>query len=149
MRRIIVVGASLAGHQAARCLRDLGYDGDLTVLGAEVHRPYDRYPLSKAYLTGDLERRGLEIEPRDLDVDWRLGQTATGLDLAGRYITIDGAYRAHFDGLVVATGSRPRLPFSIVAMSRACLYYGPSRTARRSGPLSRVEGRGWWSLAAG
>ena len=113
MRRIIVVGASLAGHQAARCLRDLGYDGDLTVLGAEVHRPYDRYPLSKAYLTGDLERRGLEIEPRDLDVDWRLGQTATGLDLAGRYVTIDEADRAHFDGLVVATGSRPRLPFSI------------------------------------
>ena len=113
MRRVLVVGGSLAGHQAAKCLRDLGYDGDLTVLGTEAHRPYDRYPLSKAFLTGDLDRSGLEIEPRDLDVDWRLGQTATGLDLAGRYVTIDGADRAHFDGLVVATGSRPRVPFPV------------------------------------
>jgi len=84
MRRVTVVGGSLAGHQAAACLRGLGYDGDLTVVGAEVHRPYDRYPLSKSYLTGDLDRSGLDIEPRDLDVDWRLGQTATGVDLAGR-----------------------------------------------------------------
>jgi 3-phenylpropionate/trans-cinnamate dioxygenase ferredoxin reductase component len=113
MRRVIVVGGSLAGHQAATCLRGLGYDGDLTVLGAEVHRPYDRYPLSKAYLTGELDRRGLEIEPCDLDVDWRFGQTATGLDLAGRYVIVDGGERAHFDGLVVATGSRPRIPFSV------------------------------------
>jgi NADPH-dependent 2,4-dienoyl-CoA reductase/sulfur reductase-like enzyme len=113
MKRILVVGGSLAGHEAAKCLRGLGYDGDLTVLGAEVHRPYDRYPLSKAYLTGDLDRSGLEIEPRDLDVDWRLGQTATGLDLAGRYVTVDGVERAHFDGLAVATGSRPRIPFSV------------------------------------
>ena len=113
MRRIIVVGGSLAGHQAARWLRVLGFDGELTVLGAEVHRPYDRYPLSKAYLAGDLDRSGLEIEPHDLDVRWRLGQAATGLDLAGRYVTIDEADRAHFDGLVVATGSRPRVPFSV------------------------------------
>jgi 3-phenylpropionate/trans-cinnamate dioxygenase ferredoxin reductase component len=68
MRRIIVVGGSLAGHQAARWLRVLGFEGELTVLGAEVHRPYDRYPLSKAYLAGDLDRSGLEIEPHDLDV---------------------------------------------------------------------------------
>ena len=113
MRRIIVVGGSLAGHQAARWLRVLGFDGELTVLGAEVHRPYDRYPLSKAYLAGDLDRSGLEIEPHDLDVRWRLGQAATGLDLAGRYVSIDEADRAQFDGLVVATGSRPRVPFSV------------------------------------
>jgi NADPH-dependent 2,4-dienoyl-CoA reductase/sulfur reductase-like enzyme len=113
MRRIIVVGASLAGHQAAKCLRGLGYHGQLTIIGAEVHRPYDRYPLSKGYLAGELERGGLDIEPGDLDVDWRLGRTATGLDLAGRYVTIDAADRAPFDGLVVATGSRPRVPFAL------------------------------------
>lgn len=113
MRRVLVVGGSLAGHQAAQCLRGLGYAGDLTVIGAEVHRPYDRYPLSKAFLAGALDRSGLEIEPRALDVDWRLGQTATGLDLAGRYVILDEGDRVYFDGLVVATGSRPRLPFSI------------------------------------
>src|SRR4051812_13355776 len=112
MKRVLVVGGSLAGHQAAKCLRGLGFAGDLMVLGAEVHRPYDRYPLSKAFLTGELDRDRLEIERGDLDVDWRLGQTATGLDLAGRYVTIDGGDRACFDGLVVATGSRPRVPFS-------------------------------------
>ena len=113
MRRIIVVGGSLAGHQTARWLRVLGFEGELTVLGAEAHRPYDRYPLSKTYLAGDLDRNGLEIEPHDLDVRWRFGQAATGLDLAGRYVTINETDRAHFDGLVVATGSRPRVPFSV------------------------------------
>ena len=113
MKRIYIVGGSLAGHHAAKCLRELGYDGDLTLVGAEAHRPYDRYPLSKAFLSGDLDRRALDIEPRDLEIHWRLGQTATGLDLARRYLTIDGVDRAHFDGLVVATGSRPRVPRSM------------------------------------
>ena len=109
MKHIIVVGGSLAGHQTAKCLRDLGYAGDLTVYGAEAHGPYDRYPLSKSYLTGELHRSGLDIEPRDLDVDWELGRRATGLDLAGRRVTIDNREQARFDGLVVATGSRPRV----------------------------------------
>ncbi len=87
MKRIIVVGGSLAGHEAAQCLRSLGFEGQLTVVGAEIHRPYDRYPLSKAYLADELERAGLDIAPEDLDVDWRLGKPATGLDLAGRYVT--------------------------------------------------------------
>jgi NADPH-dependent 2,4-dienoyl-CoA reductase/sulfur reductase-like enzyme len=113
MKRILIVGGSLAGQQAATCLRELGYDGDLTLVGAEAHRPYDRYPLSKAFLSGDLDRQGLDIEPHDLEVNWRLGQTATGLNLAGRYATIDDAGRAYFDGLVVATGSRPRVRFPV------------------------------------
>jgi NADPH-dependent 2,4-dienoyl-CoA reductase/sulfur reductase-like enzyme len=113
MRRIIVVGASLAGHQAAKSLRDLGFDGQLTILGAESHRPYDRYPLSKDYLARRLERDGLDIDSLDLDVEWRLGQTASGLDLDGRFVVIDEVERARFDGLVVATGSRPRVPFPL------------------------------------
>jgi NADPH-dependent 2,4-dienoyl-CoA reductase/sulfur reductase-like enzyme len=113
MRSIIVVGASLAGHQAAKSLRSSGYDGALTILGAEVHRPYDRYPLSKSYLAGEVERSGLDIAAGDLDVDWRLGQTATALDLASRSVTVDDGDRISFDGLVVATGSRPRVPFPI------------------------------------
>lgn len=109
MRHIVVVGGSLAGHHTARCLRALGYAGDLTVYGAEVHGPYDRYPLSKSFLSGDLHRNGLDIEPRDLDVDWQLGRRATGLDLEGRRVAIDDTDHARFDGLVVATGSRPRV----------------------------------------
>jgi 3-phenylpropionate/trans-cinnamate dioxygenase ferredoxin reductase component len=113
MKRIVIIGGSLAGHGAASCLRELGYDGDLTLVGAEAHPPYDRHPLSKAFLSGDLDRKGLEIEPHDLAITWRLGQTATGLNLAGRYATIDDGRRAYFDGLVVATGSRPRVRFPV------------------------------------
>jgi len=126
LRRIVVVGASLAGHQVAVQLRALGFDGELTVFGAEPHRPYDRYPLSKAFLSGELDRAGLDIEPGDvgtdragldsepgdLDIEWCLGQQVTGLDLTRRSITVNGR-RAPFDGLVVATGSRPRVPATL------------------------------------
>lgn len=113
MKRILVVGGSLGGHHAARCLREFGFDGDLTLIGSEFHRPYDRYPLSKAFLSGTVDETGLGIEPCDLDIDWRLGQTATALDLADRCVIIDGVDRTPFDGLVVATGSRPRVPGSL------------------------------------
>ena len=116
VRRIVVVGASLAGHQVAVRLRGLGYDGELTVFGAETHEPYDRYPLSKAFLSGDLDRAGLDIETGDPDlecgalgIEWCLGQRVTGLDLSKQSITVNGR-QAPFDCLVVATGSRPRVP---------------------------------------
>lgn len=110
LRRVVVVGASLAGHQVATRLRSLGYDGELTVFGAETHRPYDRYPLSKAYLSGEVDEGGLALEPGHLDIEWCLGRRVTGLDLATRSITVDGRQQVPFDSLVVATGSRPRVP---------------------------------------
>jgi 3-phenylpropionate/trans-cinnamate dioxygenase ferredoxin reductase component len=113
LRRVVVVGASLAGHQVATRLRGLGYDGELTVFGAEAHQPYDRYPLSKTFLAGDVDEAGLAIEPGQLDIEWCLGQCVTGLDLPSRSITVDGGQRVPFDGLVVATGSRPRVPTSL------------------------------------
>ena len=108
MRRIVVVGASLAGHHAAASLRSLGYAGELTVIGSELHPPYDRYPLSKAFLTGDTDRGGLDIPTEVPGVDWRLGSAATGLDLEGRVVVLDTHERVPFDGLVVASGSRAR-----------------------------------------
>lgn len=108
MRRIVVVGASLAGHHAAESLRRLGYDGEVTVIGSERHRPYDRYPLSKAFLNGETDREGLDLSSEVADVDWRLGSAATSLDLEGRVVGLDGQEPIPFDGLVVASGSRPR-----------------------------------------
>lgn len=113
LRRVVIVGASLAGHQVATRLRGLGYDGELTVFGAETHQPYDRYPLSKTFLSGDVDEAGLAIEPGQLDIEWCLGQWVTGLDLASRSITVEGGQRVPFDRLVVATGSRPRVPTSL------------------------------------
>jgi NADPH-dependent 2,4-dienoyl-CoA reductase/sulfur reductase-like enzyme len=108
MKRIVVVGGSLAGHHAAGTLRRLGYDGALTVIGSESHRPYDRYPLSKAFLADETDRQGLDI-PTDIpDVAWRLGSAATGADLGDGFVVVDHRERIPFDGLVVASGARPR-----------------------------------------
>jgi NADPH-dependent 2,4-dienoyl-CoA reductase/sulfur reductase-like enzyme len=108
MRHVVVVGASLAGHHAAATLRTLGYDGHVTVIGSEHHAPYDRYPLSKAFLSGDTDRQGLDLPTGVTGVDWRLGATATGLDLGRRVVVLDGQEQMPFDGLVVASGSRAR-----------------------------------------
>ena len=89
MRSIVVVGASLAGLHAARALRRDGFDGPLTLVGAEVHRPYDRPPLSKQVLAGDWEPERIALlNDRDdaLDLTWCLGTPAAGLDVAARRI---------------------------------------------------------------
>jgi len=106
---IVVVGASLAGHSAAHALRREGYAGRLTILGAESRHPYQRPPLSKQLLAGDftVERCALRIDAA-LDADWRLGREARCLDIRLREIELAGGERVPFDGLVIATGARPR-----------------------------------------
>jgi len=111
-RTIVVVGASLAGLRAAETLRREGYDGRLVLVGAEYHLPYDRPPLSKELLAGEWEPDQIALRKQpydDLDLDLRLGRRATHLDVANGVIELDdGAESFGFDGLVVATGSRPR-----------------------------------------
>ncbi len=113
-RRIVVVGGSLAGLRAAEELRHRGFAGSITVVGDEAREPYDRPPLSKQVLAGDwpLERTALSVTHPDglagLDLDWRLGARATGLDLPGRRVQVAGGDDVAFDGLVIATGARPR-----------------------------------------
>ena len=88
-KRVVVVGASLAGLRAAEELRRLGFDGELAVVGAEAHLPYDRPPLSKDFLAGeaDAEDLALRRQPYDeLALEWHLGVRATGLDLAARTV---------------------------------------------------------------
>jgi NADPH-dependent 2,4-dienoyl-CoA reductase/sulfur reductase-like enzyme len=107
--RTVVVGASLAGLRAAESLRRGGYDGRLTVLGAERHRPYDRPPLSKQILTGKAGPEALPLRmDDDLDLDWQLGVQATHLDLDRRRVEVAGGDDVPFDRLVIATGAHPR-----------------------------------------
>lgn len=104
--RIVVVGASLAGLRAARTLREEGFEGTLTLVGAEPHLPYNRPPLSKAVLDGDddVSLPGAE----ELGADWLGGREAVRLDTAARIVTLDDGTGLPYDGLVIATGARPR-----------------------------------------
>ena len=112
MSRILVVGASAAGLAVVETLRREGYDGTLTLVGDEPHAFYDRPPLSKQILASQWEPGKLALRaPADLDaldLDLRLGAAATGLDLAGRTVRLADGGQLSYDGLVVATGVRPR-----------------------------------------
>jgi 3-phenylpropionate/trans-cinnamate dioxygenase ferredoxin reductase subunit len=107
---VTVVGASLAGVATVRALRGRGFDGRITVVGAEPHAPYDRPPLSKAFLTAPDEPRPdpLLQEGEELDVEWRLGVRAVALDPASRTVTLQDGTRLRSDAVVLATGARAR-----------------------------------------
>jgi 3-phenylpropionate/trans-cinnamate dioxygenase ferredoxin reductase subunit len=116
LRTVVVVGASLAGLRAAEGLRRQGHDGHVVLIGAEAHEPYDRPPLSKQLLAGDLEPDQIALRRAgydDLDLDLELGVRATHLDVAARVVSVDRGdgvdHAVAFDGLVIATGSTPRL----------------------------------------
>ncbi|NNG88930.1 FAD-dependent oxidoreductase [Streptomyces sp. NHF165] len=106
------MGASLAGLYAAMALREHGYDGRLVIVGAEHHRPYDRPPLSKEFLTGAVTADRLALadaeEIAELDGDWLLGTRAEGLDPPDRAVVLEGGRRVRTDGVVLATGAVPR-----------------------------------------
>ncbi len=107
-----MVGASLAGLRAVETLRRRGFDGRISVVGAESTLPYDRPPLSKEILQGKWEPERTRLRDpasyEELDVDWRLGVRATGLDPDARELELDGARKLGFDRLLIATGASPR-----------------------------------------
>jgi 3-phenylpropionate/trans-cinnamate dioxygenase ferredoxin reductase subunit len=111
VRAVVIVGASLAGLSAAKALRRQGFDGTITLIGDEPHRPYQRPPLSKQLLAGTWDRARLDLPDRgDLRLDWILGTPAASLDLARREVMLRDGRRVRFDGLVIATGARARKP---------------------------------------
>ncbi|WP_181874422.1 NAD(P)/FAD-dependent oxidoreductase, partial [Marinitenerispora sediminis] len=112
MRAVTVVGASLAGLTAVRSLRRHGFDGRITVVGAERHRPYDRPPLSKDVLLGKAAVADLALhddeEEAELAAEWVLGRPAVALDPRRRSVRLAGGREVVSDGVVVATGAAPR-----------------------------------------
>ncbi|GIF19315.1 NADPH-dependent 2,4-dienoyl-CoA reductase/sulfur reductase-like enzyme [Actinoplanes tereljensis] len=112
MNRIVIVGASAAGLAAAETLRREGFGGSLTLIGEEIEPPYDRPPLSKQILASTWDAERLALRTLDqltaLRLDLRLGARAIGLDQKERTIRLADGTDVPYDGLIVATGVRPR-----------------------------------------
>jgi len=113
-QHIAIVGAGPAGSTAAKTLRDEGFDGTVTLLGAERHRPYMRPPLSKHYLRGEADRESVFLELadwyRDNEIDLQLDTTVTALDASAHTLNFANAAPLQFDSLLLAMGSTPRHP---------------------------------------
>ncbi|MEV4357256.1 FAD-dependent oxidoreductase [Nonomuraea sp. NPDC049625] len=109
---VLVAGASAAGLATVEALRRKGYEGRVTVLGAEPHLPYDRPPLSKQILSGSWEPERARLRPpatlSALNAEFVLGDPATGLDVSSRTVRTASGRVLSADAVVVATGLRPR-----------------------------------------
>ncbi|MGW4335912.1 NAD(P)/FAD-dependent oxidoreductase [Rhodococcus koreensis] len=109
----LIVGFGAAGLSAAEALRRSGYSGALTILSGENHRPYDRPPLSKGYLTGSIPAVRLELATESriaaLDATIKYGTKAVALDTQIRTVTDSQGVHHPYNNLVIATGVRPRL----------------------------------------
>jgi 3-phenylpropionate/trans-cinnamate dioxygenase ferredoxin reductase component len=108
----VIVGAGLAGAKAAETLRAEGFDGRVVLIGTERERPYERPPLSKDYLRGEVGRERLHVHEEghyaEHEIELRLGCAAAGLDTSAQRVTLDDGERVRYDKLLLATGAEPR-----------------------------------------
>jgi 3-phenylpropionate/trans-cinnamate dioxygenase ferredoxin reductase subunit len=110
VRRVVIVGASLGGASAAVALREQGFDGELTLVGAELHLPYERPPLSKAVLTGEHDEPDWVADSSfygENGIDLRRGVLVTSIRRSDG-VVVAGADELHYDRLLLATGAEPR-----------------------------------------
>jgi 3-phenylpropionate/trans-cinnamate dioxygenase ferredoxin reductase component len=117
MSDVVIIGAGQAGVAVAAKLRSLGHDGAITLVGEETSPPYQRPPLSKGYLLGEMGAERLWLRAPEFYVEQnialRLGAPVTGVDATARTVTVDGDV-LRYDHLVLTTGSIPRrLPAAI------------------------------------
>jgi 3-phenylpropionate/trans-cinnamate dioxygenase ferredoxin reductase component len=117
MRTIVIIGAGQAGAVVAAKLRSLGFDGALTIIGDEPHAPYERPPLSKDYLMGEMPAERLRLRSPEFwaeqNITLRLGQSVTSIDTVAQTVTLGGEVLP-YDELALTTGSTPRrLPAAI------------------------------------
>jgi 3-phenylpropionate/trans-cinnamate dioxygenase ferredoxin reductase component len=110
--RFVIVGASLAGAKAAEALRKDGFDGEVTLIGEEGERPYERPPLSKQYLRGEEGPEKLFVHKEGYydaaGIELRLGQTVASIDVDGRAVVLGSGERLPYTSLLLTTGAGPR-----------------------------------------
>jgi 3-phenylpropionate/trans-cinnamate dioxygenase ferredoxin reductase component len=112
LENIVIVGGGLAGAKTAQALRDHGYTGAITLVGAETHLPYERPPLSKSYLAGHSEFDEAVVHSGEWydenNVSLRLGVRVTAIDADTHQVTLDDGTSLGYDKLLLATGAVPR-----------------------------------------
>jgi 3-phenylpropionate/trans-cinnamate dioxygenase ferredoxin reductase subunit len=149
----VIVGAGLAGAKAAEELREAGFEGRVVLVGEEGVRPYERPPLSKDYLRGELEREKIFVHEEsfygDHEIELMAGRSAVGLDPDGGELELDGGERLAFDRLLLATGAEPR-KLTIPGAELDGIHYlrsvGSSEAIRarlEAGGKAVVVGAGW------
>lgn len=142
VERVVIAGAGLAGLRTAEELRAKGYAGGVVLIGAERRPPYDRPPLTKKFMMGELDDTTLRADLTALRAELRLGETATSLD-EGVLRTDRAGYR--YGALVVATGASPvRLPGGGAQQTLRTLDDALAvRSALRPGARLVIIGAGW------
>ena len=109
---VIIIGAGQAGLQSIVSLRQSGYPKAITLIGDEAYLPYQRPPLSKAYLSGKMERERLFLKPEsfftDNNVTVKLATRVASIDAGAKSVTLESGESLAYEDLILATGSRPR-----------------------------------------
>ena len=109
---VIIIGAGQAGLQSIVSLRQSGYPKEITLIGDEAYLPYQRPPLSKAYLSGKMERERLFLKPEsfftDNNVTVKLATPVASIDAGAKSVTLESGESLAYEDLILATGSRPR-----------------------------------------
>jgi len=153
---VVIVGAGLAGAKTAEALRERDHDGEIVLLGAEDHLPYERPPLSKAVLLGDKEPDSATVHDgawwREHEVDVRTGVEVQSIDLAAKRVVTSTGEQQPYEWLVLATGSEPRRLRLADESGRPVHYLRTVedslalRAALTAGSKVAIVGAGWIGL---
>jgi 3-phenylpropionate/trans-cinnamate dioxygenase ferredoxin reductase subunit len=157
-QRVVIVGAGHAGGSAAAILRQFGWTGEIVLIGEEAIAPYQRPPLSKAFLKGEMDVESLKLRPDDFyttnNITLRLGARAGSIDLSARRVIMEGGADEPYDILILAAGSRARkLPVPGANLAgvhelRTVADAEKLRAALRPGKRLAVVGGGYVGLEA-
>lgn len=160
-KQIVVVGASLSGLRAVEQLRAHGWKDAITVVGAEPWMPYNRVPLSKQMLSAELKAtksldsdffEALALPQSKLleKVEWQLGNPAVSCSIQNKWVSLADGNRIQWDGLVIATGLRPRkLSLQGHDKKSLCCTYARGCCQITVGANCRSQSHGRWSRIPG